>query len=156
MTEIPAGWDNYDPGDHERTTDPAYQAARAEAKATAQQRRAAYGEALAALRRARSLTQVALARQIGVPQGEVSRIEHQADLLLSTFARYVNGMGGNLGVIVHFGAGGSIELDLALEDLGEGPEAVALPNPESLSKVAAMLGRLPSKEEQFNVYASAA
>ncbi len=72
MSNLPEGWDTYDPNDHERSTEPAYQAARDAAAQRAARRRGAYGEMLAALRRARSLTQVALAGQLGVAQGEVS------------------------------------------------------------------------------------
>ena len=100
MSDLPDGWDEYNPNQHERSEEPSYKAARAAAARRAERRRAAYGEALAALRRARSLTQVAVAQRLGVAQGEVSRIEHQGDLLLSTLARYVEGMDGKLALLV--------------------------------------------------------
>jgi len=122
MTNLPEGWDEYDPNAHERSERPSHKKARAAAAERAQLRRTAYGEALAALRRARALTQVAVAEQLGVAQGEISRIEHQGDLLLSTLARYVDGMGGELSLLVRFGDGQTIELSSVLDDL-LGPES---------------------------------
>jgi DNA-binding XRE family transcriptional regulator len=57
---------------------------------------------LADLRRARAMTQATLAEAIGTSQGEVSRIERQADLYLSTLARYVEAMGGELEMVARF------------------------------------------------------
>ena len=48
------------------------------------------------LRRARKLTQVKLAKALGVNQGEVSKIEHRTDMYLSTLAEYVEALGGSL------------------------------------------------------------
>jgi DNA-binding XRE family transcriptional regulator len=58
-------------------------------------------QALAAMpleevRRARQMTQVALAQTLGVNQGEVSKIEHRTDVYLSTLAGYVEALGGRL------------------------------------------------------------
>lgn len=117
MSDLPEGWDTYDPNEHERSNQPAYKKARAAAAKRAERRRGAYGEALATLRRARSLTQVAVAERLGVAQGEVSRIEHQADLLLSTLVRYVDGVDGELAFTVHFGDDETIELSLVLDEL---------------------------------------
>jgi DNA-binding XRE family transcriptional regulator len=50
------------------------------------------------LRRARKMTQVALAQTLGVNQGEVSKIEHRTDVYLSTLASYVEALGGRLEV----------------------------------------------------------
>ena len=75
MSNLAEGWDTYDPKDHDRSAEPSYQAATASAAKRAERRRAAYGEALAVLRPARSLTQVVLAGQLGVAPGEVSRVE---------------------------------------------------------------------------------
>ena len=127
MNNLPEGWDEYDPNEHERSERPSYKKARAAAAEQAQRRRTAYGEALAALRRARSLTQVAVAERLGVAQGEVSRIEHQGDLLLSTLARYVDSMDGELSLLVRFGDGQTIELSSVLDDL-VGPERAAYPS----------------------------
>ena len=52
--------------------------------------------ALARLREAREKTQVALASALGVSQSNVSRIERQDDLYLSTLREYVEALGGRL------------------------------------------------------------
>jgi len=48
------------------------------------------------IRRARQMTQIKLAEELGVNQGEVSKIEHRTDIYLSTLASYVEGLGGKL------------------------------------------------------------
>ncbi len=48
------------------------------------------------LRQARQMTQAKLAETLGVNQSEVSRIEHRADLYLSTLSEYVEALGGKL------------------------------------------------------------
>lgn len=48
------------------------------------------------LRKARQMTQAKLAETLGVNQSEVSRIEHRADLYLSTLSEYVEALGGKL------------------------------------------------------------
>lgn len=50
----------------------------------------------AALRRAREQTQVELAEKLGINQASVSAIENNSDLLLSTLAKYVRAMGGEI------------------------------------------------------------
>ena len=50
---------------------------------------------LAALRQAAELTQVELARRMGVTQAAVSRMEQPHDLLLSTLNAYLEAVGGN-------------------------------------------------------------
>ena len=54
------------------------------------------------LRRARKLTQVRVAKKLGVTQDSVSRIERRSDLLLSTLRRTVEAMGGKLSLVVEF------------------------------------------------------
>jgi transcriptional regulator with XRE-family HTH domain len=78
---------------------------------------AAYERTLAGLRQARSLTQVQLAKALGVSQAQVSRIENQADLYLSTLSSYVEAMGGELELRVIFGDGrwSTIELEDVVE-----------------------------------------
>jgi transcriptional regulator with XRE-family HTH domain len=158
MSDLPEGWDSYDPNDHERSEEPAYKAARAAVAKQAERRRAAYGDALAALRRARSLTQVAVAEKLGVAQGEVSRIEHQADLLLSTLARYIDGMDAELSFMIHFGDGETIELSLVLDELiidNQVPVASIPPDPSTVIELAGYLGRYESQEEKFRATATA-
>ena len=57
---------------------------------------------LCELRKARHLTQVSVARELGVSQDAVSRLEQRSDLLLSTLRRTVEAMGGSLSLIARF------------------------------------------------------
>lgn len=50
----------------------------------------------AALRKAREQTQVELAEKLGINQASVSAIENNSDLLLSTLAKYVRALGGDV------------------------------------------------------------
>src|SRR5580658_2801820 len=54
------------------------------------------------LRRARKLTQVRIAKALGVTQDSVSRLEKRSDLLLSTLRKTVQAMGGNLSLVAEF------------------------------------------------------
>ena len=54
------------------------------------------------LRKARHLTQVNVARKLGISQDGVSRLEQRSDLLLSTLRKTVEAMGGNLSLIAKF------------------------------------------------------
>jgi transcriptional regulator with XRE-family HTH domain len=57
------------------------------------------------LRRARQLSQEALAEALGATQPEVSKIEHRTDLYVSTLRRYVEAMGGELEITARFPEG---------------------------------------------------
>ena len=72
-----------------------------------------YALGLAALRRAAELTQVELARRLGVTQAAISRIEQPHDLLLSTLNAYLAAIGGRASVIVTFADGHEATLDLS-------------------------------------------
>ena len=54
------------------------------------------------LRKAQHLTQERLAELLGVEQESISRLEHRADLLISTLSSYVNAMGGQLRLVAEF------------------------------------------------------
>ncbi len=54
------------------------------------------------LRHARKLTQVRMAKALGITQDGVSRLEKRSDLLLSTLRGYVEAMGGTLSLIAEF------------------------------------------------------
>lgn len=54
------------------------------------------------LRRARSLTQVRMARKLGVSQDGISKLEKRSDLLLSTLRKTVEAMGGSLSLVAKF------------------------------------------------------
>ena len=54
------------------------------------------------LRKARRLTQVSLARELGIGQEGISRMEQRSDLLLSTLRRSIEAMGGRLSLVARF------------------------------------------------------
>ncbi|HEX2711854.1 MAG TPA: helix-turn-helix transcriptional regulator [Candidatus Acidoferrales bacterium] len=54
------------------------------------------------LRKARKLTQVRMAKTLGVTQDSVSRLEKRSDLLLSTLRKTVKAMGGSLSLVAKF------------------------------------------------------
>src|SRR5260221_3499980 len=54
------------------------------------------------LRRARKLTQVRMAKKLGITQDSFSRLEKRSDLLLSTLRKTVEAMGGNLALVAEF------------------------------------------------------
>jgi len=70
---------------------------RAESKARVAKRVEAYR--LGEVRQARKFTQVALAKELGVEQSAISRIESQADLYMSTLRNYIEGTGGKLEIL---------------------------------------------------------
>jgi DNA-binding XRE family transcriptional regulator len=69
---------------------------------------------LAEVRRARALTQVQLAQALEVSQAQVSRIERQGDLYLSTLAGYLEAMGGRLELRAVFDDAEPIDLDIGV------------------------------------------
>jgi len=71
--------------------------------------------ALAELREARKLTQVQLAKRLKVNQGAISKMEHRADMYLSTLRDVVRAMGGSLEVLARFPSG-----EVHLLELGRG------------------------------------
>ncbi|MCL2524029.1 MAG: helix-turn-helix domain-containing protein [Betaproteobacteria bacterium] len=54
------------------------------------------------LRLAAERTQCELAASLNVGQEAISRLEKRSDMLLSTLRRYVEGMGGQLDLVVRF------------------------------------------------------
>ena len=54
------------------------------------------------LRHARKLTQVRMAKTLGITQDSVSRLEKRNDLLLSTLRKTVEAMGGSLSLVAEF------------------------------------------------------
>jgi transcriptional regulator with XRE-family HTH domain len=54
------------------------------------------------LRRARKLTQVRMAKKLGVSQDGISKLEKRSDLLLSTLRKAVEAMGGRLSLVAEF------------------------------------------------------
>ena len=58
---------------------------------------------LAAMRLAAGLTQTELAANLGVGQAQVSKIERQDDMLISTLASYLRALGVQASVVVEVG-----------------------------------------------------
>lgn len=75
---------------------------------------AGHEQTLADLRRARALTQIQMSTTLGVTQAQVSRIEHQTDLYISTLQSYLEAMGGELQVVGVFPARGRGEVRVPL------------------------------------------
>jgi len=82
--------------------DPRRVALLAEAKQRGDAEVAAYDVSLTQLRHARALTQEQLARSLAVSQVQVSGIENQTDLYLSTLRSYLEAMGAQLELAVVF------------------------------------------------------
>jgi transcriptional regulator with XRE-family HTH domain len=58
---------------------------------------------LAAIRQAAGLTQVELAANLGVGQAQISKVERQADMLISTLASYLAALGVDAKLVVEVG-----------------------------------------------------
>ena len=54
------------------------------------------------LRKAYHLTQMEIAKTLGVGQDSVCKLEKRSDLLISTLANYIQGLGGNLKLVAEF------------------------------------------------------
>jgi transcriptional regulator with XRE-family HTH domain len=58
---------------------------------------------LAAIRRATGLTQTELAAKLGVGQAQISKIERQGDMLISSLASYLTALGVDAQIVVEVG-----------------------------------------------------
>jgi transcriptional regulator with XRE-family HTH domain len=58
---------------------------------------------LAAIRRATGLTQTELAANLGVGQAQISKVERQDDMLISTLASYLKALGVNASLVIEMG-----------------------------------------------------
>ena len=85
------------------------------------------------LRHARKLTQVKMAKALGVTQDSVSRLEKRSDLLLSTLRKTVAAMGGNLSLVAEFPDRAPVILSGIAED---DPMEKPRPKPTSRRRVA--------------------
>jgi transcriptional regulator with XRE-family HTH domain len=80
---------------------------------------------LADLRRARQLTQAEVAVALDTTQPGISRLEHQADLYISTLRKYVEAIGGKLHVVAEFP---DVRVPIVtFASLAEGPSAAQPP-----------------------------
>jgi transcriptional regulator with XRE-family HTH domain len=58
---------------------------------------------LAAIRRATGLTQTELAANLGVGQAQISKVERQDDMLISTLASYLAALGVDAKILIEMG-----------------------------------------------------
>lgn len=75
------------------------------------------------LRKARRLTQVRVAKKLGITQDGVSRLEKRSDLLLSTLRKAIQAMGGNLSLVAEFPDRSPVVLSGLAEDETPGKHA---------------------------------
>ena len=101
--------------------DPQIAADVAQARAEAEEMDRVYAMNLAMIRKAAQLTQVEVAKRLGVGQAAVSRMENRGDMLLSTLYDYLTATGADAASIVVVVHGQRIELDLG--SLRTRPEA---------------------------------
>lgn len=66
---------------------------------------------LAEIRKAIGTTQAELAQRLDSGQGSVSKIEHAADMYLTTLRKYIEALGGELHLTATFADGRSFEID---------------------------------------------
>lgn len=91
---------------------PGMQDAVADVHAGMQEMDRAHVEGLADIRKAGLLTQQQLAASMGVDQGSISRVENRDDMLLSTFAEYLEAVGARNAVLVASINGIQVEMPL--------------------------------------------
>jgi hypothetical protein len=84
-----------------------------------------YAMNLAMIRKAAQMTQVEVARKLGVGQGVVSRLERRSDMLLSTLYDYLTATGADSASIVVTVHGRRVELDLGRLRAADPEEDVA-------------------------------
>lgn len=102
-------------------SDPQIAADVAQAHAEAEEMDRVHAMNLAMIRKAAQLTQVEVARRLGVGQAAVSRMENRGDMLLSTLYDYLTATGADTASIVVTVHGHRIEPDLG--SLRAHPEA---------------------------------
>ncbi len=73
---------------------------------------------LAEIRRAIGLTKIELSETLDLGQGNVSKLERQADMYLSTLRRYVEALGGTLHLTAEFPDGRRIEIEGIADAMG--------------------------------------
>jgi DNA-binding XRE family transcriptional regulator len=71
------------------------------------------------LRQARKLTQVRMAKALGITQDGVSRLEKRSDLLLSTLRKTVEALGGSLSLVAEFRDRGPVVLSGITDESAE-------------------------------------
>lgn len=77
--------------------------------------------ALQELRQSRNLTQENLAKELGVNQPALSKMEHQQDMHISTLRKILSGMGGKLKLIAEFP-----DAEVVISQFNDSPETKTL------------------------------
>jgi len=80
---------------------------------------------LAALRKARGLTQAQLTEELGMTQGEISRLERRENLHLATLSRFIEATGGKLRITAIYN---DDEVDVGIGDLIDSEPIEATPS----------------------------
>ncbi len=75
------------------------------------------------LRKVREQTQACIAKELGITQESVSRIEKRSDLLISTLRRHVEALGGQLSLVAKFPDRPPVKL-AGIADLGKDEPAI--------------------------------
>ncbi len=91
---------------------------RSRGQAAARARKTLAEMPLAELRRARGLSQKALAEALGVQQPSIARLEKRTDMYVSTLRSHIEAMGGELEVVARF-PDGAVRI-LAFSEIGGG------------------------------------
>lgn len=68
-------------------------------------------QTLQTLRKSQNLTQVDMAETLGMTQDNISRLEKRPDVLISSLHKYIQGLGGELDLIVRFPDSDPVILD---------------------------------------------
>jgi predicted transcriptional regulator/transcriptional regulator with XRE-family HTH domain len=113
------------------------------------------GLRLQKLRQLQKITQLSLAKQLGIGQTALSHMEHRGDILLSTFNAYIEGLGGQLHVAAIFPNAEAVPLlgDSRWRLRGE-PSAAAEPNDRDQLSLPHILGPAqlpPSQDVIFSI-----
>jgi transcriptional regulator with XRE-family HTH domain len=99
-----------------------------------------YEATLADVRRARKMTQEQLANALDVSQAQVSRVERQADLHLSTLRSYIEAMGGELVLVARFEGRKDAEIPIEPAPSAEAePTFAPAPDPPAFEDLFATL-----------------
>jgi transcriptional regulator with XRE-family HTH domain len=77
------------------------------------------------LRQARQLTQQHMAKELGVKQHSISRLEQRSDMLLSTLRDYISKMGGELVLTARFPDRAPVRI-ASFKDIAEGGKLLPL------------------------------
>jgi len=82
------------------------------------------------LRKKAGLTQAGVSQELGMPQSNVSRLEKESDMLLSTLRQYVEAIGGKLNLTVELPDEPPIRLNV-LSDLVDHQPLMEDPRPQA-------------------------